>query len=93
MPMPACEVIQLGSTAKTESELSAFLAQISPRFTAATYDLLRHNCNHFSNEVAQFLTGGTGSVPARIVNIADEALSTPQGAALRQMIETLQSGM
>ena len=91
MPMPACEVIPLGEIAKTEAELTQFLAQLSPRYTAATYDLLKHNCNHFSNEVALFLTGGATAVPARIVNVADEALSTPQGAQLRGMLDGMQS--
>ena len=36
MPMPTCEIIPLGETTKTEAELGAFLASISPRFTAAT---------------------------------------------------------
>ena len=31
MPMPACEIIQLGQTSKTEAELAAFLAEVSVR--------------------------------------------------------------
>ena len=93
MPMPPCEIIQLGTTAKTEAEVTAFLSQISPRYTAATYNLLSHNCNHFSNELVHFLTGGAACVPARIVNIADEALSAPAGQQLRVMIEGMQSNM
>lgn len=29
----------------------------SPRFTQATYDLFRHNCNNFSDELCKFLIG------------------------------------
>ena len=54
MPMLACEVIPVGVTEKTQVELEAFLTSIAPRFTAATYNLLSHNCNHFSNEVVRF---------------------------------------
>ena len=54
VPMEACEVLDLGTTSKSEAELLAFLRTASPRFTAATYDLLTHNCNHFSDEVARF---------------------------------------
>ena len=43
MGMPACEVIPLGATNKSESELQAFLTEISPRFTPQTYNLLSHN--------------------------------------------------
>ena len=55
VPMEACEVLDLGTTSKSEAELLAFLRTASPRFTAATYDLLSHNCNHFSDEVARCL--------------------------------------
>ena len=128
MPMPACEVIGIGQTSKTEAELNYFLTKISPRFTAETYDLLSHvrllpcrssdfshmcparvcfararlsrvklrqNCNHFSNEVACFLAGDASDnqVPDRILNIANEALSTPQGQQLRTLIEGMQTSM
>jgi len=91
--MQPCEVIDMGQTGKTEVELQAFLNSISARFTADTYNLLSHNCNHFSNEVARFLTGGQSLVPDRIVNIAQEALSSPQGQQLRGFIEGLEQNM
>ncbi len=91
VPMAACEVLDFGTTAKTEAELLSFLREASPRFTASTYDLLTHNCNHFSNEVATYLTGRP--VPERILNVANEALSTPQGQALRGMLEGFQTSI
>mmetsp|Transcript_24775 Transcript_24775/g.62297 ORF Transcript_24775/g.62297 Transcript_24775/m.62297 type:complete len:125 (+) Transcript_24775:107-481(+) len=57
VPMPPCEVLDLGEAQKSEAELNAFLAQISPQYTVQTYNLLKHNCNHFANEVAKFLCG------------------------------------
>ena len=86
---PLCEVIELGETTKTAAELQAWLTAASPRFTTNTYDLLKWNCNHFSNELVQFLSNGAASVPARIVNVADEALSN--APALRQMLEGMQN--
>jgi hypothetical protein len=88
-----CEVIALGQTTKSEAELQVFLSSISARFSAETYNLLEHNCNHFSDEVAAFLTEGAGRVPDRIVNIAQHALSTPQGQGLRALIEQVQATM
>ena len=41
--------------------------------------------------MARFLTGQ--AVPERIVNVANEALSTPQGQALRGMLEGFQSSI
>eukprot|EP00392_Amoebophrya_sp_AT5.2_P009401 g9429.t1 len=91
VPMPPCEVLDLGEAQKSEAELNAFLAQISPQYTVQTYNLLKHNCNHFANEVAKFLCDN--GVPDRIVNIADEALSTPQGQQMRGLIENFESQM
>ena len=41
--------------------------------------------------MARFLTGQ--AVPERIVNVANEALSTPQGQALRGMLEGFQTSI
>jgi hypothetical protein len=38
------------------------------------YDLLQHNCNTFSNEIAQFLCGN--SIPQHILDLPTEVLST-----------------
>ena len=51
------QVIPMGETHIPEELLQEFLAEISHRFTMHTYNLLRWNCNNFSNEVAQFLVG------------------------------------
>jgi len=93
MPMQPCEVIELGAAKKTEAELEAFLSSVSGRFTQESYNLLNHNCNHFANEVARFITAGEYGVPDRIVNIAHEALSSPQGQQLRGMIEGMEANM
>ena len=86
IPMRPCEVLELGTTSKTEAEINAWLRENSPLFTTATYNLLTHNCNHFADRLAKFLTDGTG-LPHRIVNIAEEALGTPQGQQIRMLIE------
>lgn len=44
-------VHDMGTTQHTRAEFLAFLAQISPRFTMYTYNLLENNCNNFSDEV------------------------------------------
>ena len=93
MPLQPCEILELGTTNKTEEELMAFLRSIQSQFTSATYNLLTHNCNHLADRIAKFLTDDRGSVPGRIVNIANEALSTPQGQALRQVIEQFDAQM
>ena len=50
-------VLDLGETHLPREVFEEFLVDIAPRFTMQTYHLLRHNCNNFSDEVAQFLVG------------------------------------
>lgn len=51
------EYLDLGPSGIPEDLFHDFILTISPRYTAETYDLLSNNCNHFSQECAQFLVG------------------------------------
>nr|CAD7611421.1 unnamed protein product [Timema genevievae] len=62
----------------------------STTFAPGTYDLLKHNCNNFSNEVSQFLCGKL--IPKNILDLPDEILSTPLGQTLLPLIESLSQG-
>jgi hypothetical protein len=84
--------IHLGETSKTQVELEFYLQSINHRFTQATYSLLRHNCNNFANEVAQFLLNGQG-IPEHIIRLPQEFLSSPLGATLAPMIEQMENQM
>ncbi|XP_026324945.1 uncharacterized protein LOC113233925 [Hyposmocoma kahamanoa] len=55
-------------------------------FTGAEYRLLEHNCNHFSDEVAQFLCGAR--VPKHILQ-QPEALPPPLRQALTALLDNL----
>jgi hypothetical protein len=78
--MQPVQVVPLGTTSVPMERFEDFLQQISPRFTTMTYDLLRNNCNNFSNELSMFLVG-TG-IPQHILDLPNEALSTPLGYVL-----------
>ena len=80
-------VITLGTTSIPEHEFHSYIAELQPRFTSATYDLIHHNCNHFSNTVVQYLLNGTG-IPADILNLPQEALSTPIGYVYHHSLMT-----
>ena len=82
-------IIELGTTSKTMSELWSYLSSIRSQFTPSTYNLLSWNCNHFSNQVAQFLTNE--EIPSSILNQHERIFSTPLGAQLRPMIEQMNS--
>ncbi|CAI0560974.1 unnamed protein product [Linum tenue] len=66
-----------------------YLDEISSRYTAETYSLLKHNCNNFSNEVAQFLVGAC--IPDYILQLPNEVMSSPMGSLILPMIQNLES--
>ena len=80
----------LGHTHVSSDVFMEFLREISPRFTPHTYNLLSHNCNTFTNEASQFLTGS--KIPSYIENLPEEFLQTPLGSMLRPMIENMTPG-
>eukprot|EP00435_Cladocopium_sp_Y103_P073514 s159_g44.t1 len=93
VPVPVAQVLELGQTSKTCEELETYIRNVlSLEHTEQKYDLLKHNCNHYADDVAKFLLDGRG-LPSDIVNIAEEALSTPQGQSLKVMIENIERSM
>ncbi|XWS76107.1 hypothetical protein CRYUN_Cryun01aG0148500 [Craigia yunnanensis] len=82
-------VIDLGVTHVPKDVFEMYLLEISPRYTAETYSLLTHNCNNFSNEVAQFLVGS--NIPDYILQLPKEVMSSPMGALLMPMIQNLET--
>lgn len=62
---------------------AARLTPPRPRRGAA-YQLLEHNCNHFTDEVAQFLCGAR--VPKHIVRQPDTDLPPALRAALTELL-------
>ncbi|XP_013408514.1 uncharacterized protein LOC106172383 isoform X2 [Lingula anatina] len=59
----------------------------TPAHLGECYHLLDHNCNTFSNEIAQFLTGN--SIPSKITSLPADVLSTPFGAMIRPFIDAM----
>ncbi|VAI62875.1 unnamed protein product [Triticum turgidum subsp. durum] len=82
-------VVDLGVTHLPREVFEDYLRDIAPRYTAATYSLLTHNCNNFSNEVAQFLVGA--GIPDYILNLPSEVMSSPMGAMIMPMIQNLEA--
>ncbi|KAG7014502.1 Desumoylating isopeptidase 1 [Cucurbita argyrosperma subsp. argyrosperma] len=81
--------IDLGTTHIPKDVFEIYLQDISPRYTAETYSLLSHNCNNFSNEVAQFLVGAT--IPDYILDLPNIVMSSPMGALILPMIQNLET--
>ncbi|CAL1361616.1 unnamed protein product [Linum trigynum] len=85
----AIKVVELGVTHVPQNVFEMYLDEISSRYTAETYSLLKHNCNNFSNEVAQFLVGA--SIPDYILQLPNEVMSSPMGSLMLPMIQNLES--
>ncbi|KAJ3682371.1 hypothetical protein LUZ60_014944 [Juncus effusus] len=84
-------VVDLGTTHVPKEVFEDYLREISSRFSAETYNLLRHNCNNFSNEVAQFLIGT--SIPGYILDLPNEVMNSPMGPLIMPMIQQLETTM
>uniref|UniRef100_A0A6A7G6U8 Desumoylating isopeptidase 1 n=1 Tax=Hirondellea gigas TaxID=1518452 RepID=A0A6A7G6U8_9CRUS len=85
------QVIPMGKTSIPVSIFREFCQEISPRYTPETYSLLSHNCNNFTSEACQFLTGE--DIPSWITGLPAEVLSTPLGAMIRPIIEGFERSM
>ncbi|XP_078427811.1 PPPDE putative thiol peptidase family protein [Wolffia australiana] len=83
------KVFDLGVTHVPKELFEEYLAEIGPRYTMETYSLLEHNCNNFSNEVAQFLVGV--GIPDYILRLPHEVKSSPMGALILPMIQQLET--
>lgn len=85
------QVIDLGHTFLEEEIIEGLLVELSSKFTPEAYSLFSNNCNTFSNELSQLLTGNT--IPEHITGLPETVLSTPFGQMLRPMLAGLENQM
>lgn len=78
--------VELGESHVPKDVFEMYLEEISPRYTAESYNLLTHNCNNFSNEVSQFLVGK--SIPDYILQLPNEVLNSPMGGLISKSLIT-----
>eukprot|EP00127_Corallochytrium_limacisporum_P007305 Clim_evm46s246 gene=Clim_evmTU46s246 len=80
--------VQLGNTMIPMEVLQDFLEDIKHKYSLGTYDLFSNNCNNFSNDVAEFLTG-TG-IDKSIVDMPEDIMrkldNTPAGQMIKAQI-------
>jgi PPPDE putative peptidase domain len=81
--------IKMGVTGKSLNDFSKFLQSISNRFTMESYDLIKHNCNNFTDECMRFLVNQ--KIPEHITGLPGEFLATPLGQQLAPMISSMSS--
>lgn len=66
-----------------------FLRSISPRYTQANYNLLHHNCNHFTNELSEFLIGK--GIPDSVLNQHKVILNSPMGKSVEPLLMMMEN--
>lgn len=80
------KVEQLGETRLSRVEFQTYLTQLeSDRFAGHRYDLFRHNCNNFSNEVALHLCNK--QIPQYILDLPNMVLNSPLAQMLAPIIQ------
>ncbi len=82
--------IDYGYTNKTQEDLKNYLKSINSQFTMNTYNVLNHNCNHFTDAALYFLVGK--HLPDSILKQHEEILNTPMGQMVRPMLENMSRG-
>ena len=68
------QIVHLGRIELSREDFDDILRQLSEStFRIGTYNLIEHNCNNFSNELAQILVGKP--IPSHIVDLPREILN------------------
>ncbi|XP_017339233.1 desumoylating isopeptidase 1b [Ictalurus punctatus] len=81
-------IVDLGNTEVPKDIFTEYVSSLQEStYRPETYRLFEHNCNTFSSEMAQFLTGR--KIPSYITDLPSDVLSTPFGQTLRPLIESV----
>jgi mannosyl-glycoprotein endo-beta-N-acetylglucosaminidase len=84
------ETVDAGETELEPADFLAWVKDVSAKFGPGDYNLLERNCNHFSDDALDFLTG-TG-VSEDVRTMIPRVLATPLGQMLRPSLEMQMGG-
>ena len=65
----------------------SYLEEINHKYSIDKYDFLHNNCNHFTNEIAEFLTGTP--IPDYVVKQHEQISDTPFGKMILGMLSNM----
>ncbi|KAF5295186.1 hypothetical protein FQR65_LT10574 [Abscondita terminalis] len=83
------QIIELGETQIPYTVFIEYLSGLGETsYGNSTYDLLKHNCNNFSQELAQFLCGA--SIPKYILDLPNDVLQSNLSPALTKLVQQLE---
>ncbi|KAF4085150.1 hypothetical protein AMELA_G00113800 [Ameiurus melas] len=81
-------IVDLGNTEVPKDIFTEYVSSLQEStYRPETYHLFEHNCNTFTSDMAQFLTGR--KIPSYITDLPSDVLSTPFGQTLRPLIESV----
>ncbi|CAK9826509.1 Desumoylating isopeptidase 1 [Anthophora retusa] len=84
------QIQKLGETYLPYSVFFEYMCGLgTSTFAPGTYNLFKHNCNSFTDEVSKFLVGE--GIPRYILDLPEEILKTTIGQEIRRLIEGLGS--
>ena len=68
-----CETFDYGDTNRSIGEIEEFISNNNEVYSIDKYNLIEHNCNHFTNKFSKFLVDR--ELPNDIVNQASDIMS------------------
>ena len=66
-----------------------YIREIDGKYGIHTYNFLYNNCNHFTNEISEFLTGNP--IPDYVLKQHETLNDTPFGQMILQMLGNSQN--
>lgn len=84
------QIIPLGITTIPQSDFEQFLLEIQDEFCRETYDLLKWNCNNFSDVCTKFLLGM--GLPDGILSLPDTINKTLIGHLIVKAVKAFRGG-
>eukprot|EP01053_Blabericola_migrator_P003957 Blabericola_migrator_1__3956@NODE_21_length_22536_cov_99_458098_g18_i0_p10_GENE_NODE_21_length_22536_cov_99_458098_g18_i0NODE_21_length_22536_cov_99_458098_g18_i0_p10_ORF_typecomplete_len289_score49_29Peptidase_C97/PF05903_14/1_8e27PUB/PF09409_10/2_6PUB/PF09409_10/2_8e02PUB/PF09409_10/1_5e02LRAT/PF04970_13/0_45LRAT/PF04970_13/2_6e03_NODE_21_length_22536_cov_99_458098_g18_i011251991 len=97
--MKPSQALVIGKTKKSLEDIQAYLDSIDMQFTDEKYDVIKWNCNHFTNQVAKFLMNiplddpSQFGIPREIVHQHEAIADTKFGNFCLQMFQNYQKAM
>ena len=82
--------LDMGYTQMEKDMFESYLKSIDNDFTPESYNVINHNCNHFTDAALFFLTGK--NLPNPILKQHEQILSTPMGKMLMPMLQQMSGG-
>lgn len=77
------KTMDMGTTELTVQDLFEYLQAVKDKYSFSTYHVFENNCNHFTNDICEFLTGS--SLPNHILHQAKEYRESPIGKFIEGM--------